>query len=601
MNISDFYVGKVFDAYKYFGAHPDKNGVWFRVYAPSAEKIALIGEFNQWNEEWMERGENHGVYQLYVPSAKPGMLYKYKIYGGGRATDHCDPYGFGMELRPNSASVIVDLDQYKFHDRIWMDRRQKTYEQPMNIYEMHLGSWHTNPEDPNGWYTYEELAEPLIAYLKENHYNYVEFLPLSEHPADVSWGYQTTGYFSPTSRYGTAEQLKKLVDTCHQADIGVIMDFVPVHFAIDDYGLAMFDGTALYEYPNDAVGHSEWGTCNFMHSRGEVRSFLQSAAEYWLEEFHFDGIRMDAISRIIYWQGDPNRGVNGNAVEFIRYMNQELHRRHPTALLIAEDSTNFLKVTAPVEYNGLGFDYKWDLGWMNDTLNYFRTPPAERPSHYYKLSFSMDYFYNELYLLPFSHDEVVHGKATIIQKMWGDYEVKFPQCRALFAYMYMHPGKKLNFMGNEIAQFREWDESREQDWDLLTYPLHDVFHKYIREVNSLYESQEALYSKEYHPQYFRWLEIHAAEKSVYIFQRGKGKGSVIAAFNFSDQTWDDYPCRLPEKTRVKELLNSDWDIYGGQTPVPSKKTLSAELSENKEYLLPITLPAFSARIFLVLS
>lgn len=601
MNISDFYVGKVFDAYKYFGAHPDKNGVWFRVYAPSAEKIALIGEFNQWNEEWMERGENHGVYQLYVPSAKPGMLYKYKIYGGGRATDHCDPYGFGMELRPNSASVIVDLDQYKFHDRIWMDRRQKTYEQPMNIYEMHLGSWHTNPEDPNGWYTYEELAEPLIAYLKENHYNYVEFLPLSEHPADVSWGYQTTGYFSPTSRYGTAEQLKKLVDTCHQADIGVIMDFVPVHFAIDDYGLAMFDGTALYEYPNDAVGHSEWGTCNFMHSRGEVRSFLQSAAEYWLEEFHFDGIRMDAISRIIYWQGDPNRGVNGNAVEFIRYMNQELHRRHPTALLIAEDSTNFLKVTAPVEYNGLGFDYKWDLGWMNDTLNYFRTPPAERPSHYYKLSFSMDYFYNELYLLPLSHDEVVHGKATIIQKMWGDYEVKFPQCRALFAYMYMHPGKKLNFMGNEVAQFREWDESREQDWDLLTYPLHDVFHKYIRELNSLYESQEALYSKEYHPQYFRWLEIHAAEKSVYIFQRGKGKGSVIAAFNFSDQTWDDYPCRLPEKTRVKELLNSDWDIYGGQTPVPSKKTLSAELSENKEYLLPITLPAFSARIFLVLS
>ena len=341
MNIRDFYVGKVFDAYDYFGAHPDKNGVWFRVYAPSAEKISLIGEFNQWEGQWMEHCENHGVYQLYVPDAKPGMLYKYKIYGGGRVTDHCDPYGFGMELRPNSASVVVDLSEYKFHDRVWMDRRQKTYEQPMNIYEMHAGSWHTNPEDPNGWYNYAELAEPLIAYLKENHYNYVEFLPLSEHPADVSWGYQTTGYFSPTSRYGTAAQLKELIDKCHQADIGVILDFVPVHFAMDDYGLAMFDGTPLYEYPNDAVGHSEWGTCNFMHSRGEVRSFLQSAAEYWLEEFHFDGIRMDAISRIIYWQGDPNRGVNGNAVEFIRYMNQELHRRHPTALLIAEDSTNF--------------------------------------------------------------------------------------------------------------------------------------------------------------------------------------------------------------------------------------------------------------------
>ena len=600
MNIRDFYVGKVFDAYDYFGAHPDKNGVWFRVYAPSAEKISLIGEFNQWEGQWMEHCENHGVYQLYVPDAKPGMLYKYKIYGAGRVTDHCDPYGFGMELRPNSASVVVDLSEYKFHDRVWMDRRQKTYEQPMNIYEMHAGSWHTNPEDPNGWYNYAELAEPLIAYLKENHYNYVEFLPLSEHPADVSWGYQTTGYFSPTSRYGTAAQLKELIDKCHQADIGVILDFVPVHFAMDDYGLAMFDGTPLYEYPNDAVGHSEWGTCNFMHSRGEVRSFLQSAAEYWLEEFHFDGIRMDAISRIIYWQGDPNRGVNGNAVEFIRYMNQELHRRHPTALLIAEDSTNFLKVTAPVEYNGLGFDYKWDLGWMNDTLNYFKTPPSERPSHYYKLSFSMDYFYNELYLLPLSHDEVVHGKATIIQKMWGDYELKFPQCRALFAYMYMHPGKKLNFMGNEIGQFREWDESREQDWDILTYPLHDAFHKYIRELNRLYETQEALYSKEYHPQYFQWLEIHAASKSVYIFQRGKEKGSIIAAFNFSDQTWEDHPCKLSWKARVKELLNSDWDIYGGQTPVPSKKTLTASMSD-EEYILPVTLSPFSARIFLVLS
>ena len=600
MNIRDFYVGKVFDAYDYFGAHPDKNGVWFRVYAPSAEKISLIGEFNQWEGQWMEHCENHGVYQLYVPDAKPGMLYKYKIYGGGRVTDHCDPYGFGMELRPNSASVVVDLSEYKFHDRVWMDRRQKTYEQPMNIYEMHAGSWHTNPEDPNGWYNYAELAEPLIAYLKENHYNYVEFLPLSEHPADVSWGYQTTGYFSPTSRYGTAAQLKELIDKCHQADIGVILDFVPVHFAMDDYGLAMFDGTPLYEYPNDAVGHSEWGTCNFMHSGGEVRSFLQSAAEYWLEEFHFDGIRMDAISRINYWQGDPNRGVNGNAVEFIRYMNQELHRRHPTALLIAEDSTNFLKVTAPVEYNGLGFDYKWDLGWMNDTLNYFKTPPSERPSHYYKLSFSMDYFYNELYLLPLSHDEVVHGKATIIQKMWGDYELKFPQCRALFAYMYMHPGKKLNFMGNEIGQFREWDESREQDWDILTYPLHDAFHKYIRELNRLYETQEALYSKEYHPQYFQWLEIHAASKSVYIFQRGKEKGSIIAAFNFSDQTWEDHPCKLSWKARVKELLNSDWDIYGGQTPVPSKKTLTASMSD-EEYILPVTLSPFSARIFLVLS
>ncbi len=447
INIQDFYIGKTFDAHTYFGAHLEKDGVWFRVYAPCAEKVSLIGDFNQWQGQWMERCEYHGVYQLFLSNAKPGMLYKYKIYGGGRVTDHCDPYGFGMELRPGSASVIVDLKEYHFQDSNWLKQRQKSYEQPMNIYEMHLGSWKTKSETSSSWYTYDELAKPLISYLSENGYNYVEFMPLCEHPADCSWGYQTTGYFSPTSRYGTAAQLKALVDACHQARIGVIMDFVPVHFAMDDYGLALFDGTPLYEYPNDAVGQSEWGTCNFMHSRGEVCSFLQSAANYWLSEFHFDGIRMDAISRIIYWQGDPSRGVNKNAVEFVRFMNQGLHRLHPTAVLIAEDSTNFLKVTAPVEYDGLGFDYKWDLGWMNDTLNYFRTPPWERPAHYHDLSFSMDYFYNELYLLPFSHDEVVHGKATILQKMWGDYEYKFPQCRGTLCLYVSASREKAEFYG----------------------------------------------------------------------------------------------------------------------------------------------------------
>lgn len=596
MEIKDFYVGKVFDAYTYFGAHPERDGVWFRVYAPSAENVSLIGEFNQWKGQWMERCENHGVYQLFLPDARPGMLYKYKIYGSGRAVDHCDPYGFGMELRPNSASVIVDLQEYSFHDNHWMCHRQNTYEHPVNIYEMHFGSWHTKSDAPGDWFTYEELAEPLISYLKENDYNYVEFLPLAEHPADCSWGYQTTGYFSPTSRYGTAAQLKYLVDQCHLAGIGVIMDFVPVHFAVDDYGLALFDGTPLYEYPNEAVGQSEWGTCNFMHSRGEVCSFLQSAANFWLEEFHFDGIRMDAISRIIYWQGDPSRGVNKNAVDFIRRMNQGLHNLHPCALLIAEDSTDFLKVTAPVEYDGLGFDYKWDLGWMNDTLNYFRTPPWERPAHYYDLSFSMDYFYNELYLLPLSHDEVVHGKATILQKMWGDYEYKFPQCRALYAYMYTHPGKKLNFMGNEIGQFREWDENRQQDWELLSYPLHDSFHRYIQTLNQIYLTTESLYCREYHRDYFHWLEIHAAEKSVYIFQRGQGGGAIVAAFNFSDQNWEKHPCKFPQKTKVKEILNSDWEIYGGSTPIPARRTHSTKLVDG-EHLLLLDLPAFSSRLF----
>lgn len=591
MNIQDFYTGKSFDAHLYFGAHPQKDGVCFRVYAPAAEKVALIGEFNQWQEAWMEHGGNYGVYELFIPGAKAGMLYKYKIYGGGKVTDHCDPYGFGMELRPGSASVIVDLNEYAFHDQIWMEHRQKAYDRPVNIYEMHIGSWRKNSDSPNGWYDYVELVDRLIPYLQENGYNYVEFLPLAEHPADCSWGYQTTGYFSSTSRYGSAARLKELVDRCHQADIGVLLDFVPVHFARDDYALALFDGTPLYEYPNNSVGQSEWGTCNFMHSRGEVRSLLQSAINYWIGEFHFDGIRMDAISRMIYWQGDPARGINKNAVEFIRFMNQGIHKLHPTAVLIAEDSTSYPKVTAPVEYGGLGFDYKWDMGWMNDTLNYFRTPPFERPAHYGDLLFSMSYFYNELYLLPFSHDEVVHGKATIIQKMWGDYSCKFPQCRAMFAYMYMHPGKKLNFMGNEIGQFREWDEKRQQDWELLTYPLHDAFLRYIQALNRLCLCTETLYGREYDSGYFQWIECHAAEKSVYIFQRGIGEGAVIAAFNFSDQTWENYPCRLQQDIQVEELLNSDWTIYGGQTEVTHDKKCS---------ILFLTLPAFSARIFRVL-
>ena len=330
------------------------------------------------------------------------------------------------------------------------------------------------------------MIDILIPYLKENDYNYIEIMPLSEHPCDESWGYQNTGFFSPTSRYGTAEELMKFIDACHKNDIGVIMDFVPVHFAVDHYALADYDGTSLYEYPHQDVGVSEWGSCNFMHSRGEVRSFLQSAANYWLSVYHVDGIRMDAISRIIYWQGEPARGVNNNAVDFIREMNRGLKTLHPTAMLSAEDSTSFEGVTKPADQGGLGFDLKWNMGWMHDTLDYFATPFGERPGCYGKLLFSMHYFYNELYLLALSHDEVVHGKKTIIDKLWGSYAEKCAQLRTLYFYMYTHPGKKLNFMGNELAHFREWDEKRELDWDLLKYPFHDAFQtKILRHRNDM--------------------------------------------------------------------------------------------------------------------
>lgn len=533
MNTHDFYIGKAFDAYKYFGAHMEEDGVIFRVYAPNAKKVSLIGEWNQWTPEEMTKEGASGIFTFRSENAKKGMLYKYKIHGQDDSIiDHCDPYGFEMELRPNSASVIADMFTYEFQDNKWMKKRDKNYNKPLNIYELHAGSWR---QADGEWYTYDELAELLIPYIKENGYTHIEFLPLSEHPSDCSWGYQNTGFFSPTKRFGTGKQLMRLIDKCHQEGIGVILDFVPIHFALDDYGLAKFDGSCLYEYPSDDVGVSEWGTHNFNFARGEVRSLLQSAANYWLTEYHFDGLRMDAISRAIYWMGDSSRGVNECSVEFIKNMNDGLHRLHPTAMLMAEDSTDFLKVTAPVEYDGLGFDYKWDMGWMNDTLNYFKTPPEERPSHYHKLTFSMHYFYNELFMLPLSHDEVVHGKATIIQKMWGDYEDKFKQCRAFYMYMYTHPGKKLNFMGNEIAQFREWDEKREQDWDILTYPIHDAFSRYINKLNHIYIKYPALYEMEYNRDYFKWLISDKEEDSIYAYQRGDKTQTVVMIFNFSDE------------------------------------------------------------------
>ena len=603
MNIQDFYIGKSFDAYEFFGAHKIGNKILFRVYAPNAAKVSLVGEFNDWQEEEMEQQYQSGIYSITSENARVGMMYKYCIHTrDGQVVYHCDPYGFAMELRPNSASYIVDLEEYKFSDDEWMNKRDKCYNKPLNIYEIHMGSWMKKNDETynNGWYRYNEIADRLINYVKENGFTHIEIMPLCEHPVDCSWGYQNTGFFSPTSRYGTNKELKELIDKCHKANVGVILDFVPIHFAVDDYGLAKFDGTELYEYPHKDVGASEWGTCNFIHSRGEVCSFLQSAANYWLKEYHFDGLRMDAISRAIYWQGNPARGVNSCAINFIRNMNVGLHKLHPTAMIIAEDSTAYPKVTAPVEYNGLGFDYKWDLGWMNDTLEYFKISPKERPNHYYKLTFSMEYFYNELFLLPFSHDEVVHGKATIIQKMWGDYEDKFKQCRALYMYMYTHPGKKLNFMGNEIAQFREWDEKREQDWQLIKMPLHYAFNKYIKRLNEIYDNYEALYKNEYDSSYFKWLEVNAPEKSVYIYERGRSDHRIIVALNFSDNEYAPFTFKVEEELRLREIVNSDSDIYGGSTwGIRSDVTTTKE--DNYLYNLSINLKPFSGIIYEVVN
>ena len=615
MDIYEFYSGRSFDAYRELGAHVKKevtgkktvvSGVEFVTYAPNALGVNVIGEFNDWNETVMERCYDGSFFKVFVPEARPGMMYKYKIYHrDGSSMEHCDPYGFGMELRPAFASIIRDMDTYRFHDAKWMKNRSVCQGSPLNIYEVHLGSWRTKPVfDEQGnpltpeeiaesnrvaesWYTYKEIAPMLAEYVKEQGYNYVEFMPLSEHPSDQSWGYQNTGFFSPTSRYGTADDLKEMIDILHQHNIGTILDFVPVHFALDGYGLARYDGTALYEYPSNDVGYSEWGSMNFIHSKGEVRSFLQSAANYWLSEYHFDGLRMDAISRIIYWMGDESRGVNDRAVDFIRNMNQGLKDRHPSIILCAEDSTDFKGTTKETKYGGLGFDYKWDMGWMNDTLNFFRTLPFVRGEHYHDLTFSMMYNYNERYLLPLSHDEVVHGKATIIQKMAGMYEEKFPQAKALYAYMYAHPGKKLNFMGNEIGQFREWDEKREQDWDLLKYPNHDSFHQYMKALNKIYMKEPALSARDDDPNGFAWILCGKENDVVYIFQREVNEDKVIVVLNLSGLVYKNYHFNYENGDTMKVLINSDWNKFGGSTK-DTEKTIKGVNGD-----FGFDLPAFS--------
>lgn len=590
MDFYSFYTGKNFDAYQYLGAHREGNGWIFRVFAPNAARVTLLGDFTNGYEYEMNRVGDGNFFEVWTADAAAGDKYFHRIYSrSGGYTDHCDIYGFGMELRPEWRSVLRDLSEYKFGDGKWMSSRHdynshnNHKNEPLNIYEMHLGSWRR--KEDGSWFSYTEIADILIDYLKKTGYNCVEFLPLSEHPCDESWGYQNTGFFAPTARYGTAAQLMALIDKLHQNGIAAVMDFVPVHFAVDSYGIGKYDGTALYEYPNNDVGVSEWGSCNFMHSRGEVRSFLQSCAYYWLKEFHFDGIRMDAISRIIYWQGDERRGVNGNGVDFIRTMNRGLKERLPSCMLFAEDSTNFPNVTKPVDQGGLGYDYKWDMGFMNDTLNFFRLAPEYRTANYHKLTFSMMYYYNENYLLPFSHDENVHGKATILGKMNGEYDEKFPQGRALYLYMYVHPGKKLNYMGGEIGQLREWDEKREQDWDILKFPKHDSFRCFMTALNKLYLSHPAFYERDYDNGGFCWLDCDNTENCIYAIERTGGGETLAAVFNFSD-TAKEYSVKKYQGRSAQVLLNTDWNDFGGDTPNGAMSDISA-----------LTLPPFSGILF----
>lgn len=596
MDIYGFYTGKIFDAYDFLGCHLDGNRGYFRTYAPNASRVTVIGEFTGWKDYEMNRIHDGKFWELITDGVEDGMMYKYRIYGrDGSVTEHCDPYGFGMELRPDSASIARDMNRYVFHDTKWMRDRSDCRRGPLNIYEIHAGSWKTNPENENGWYKYNELADILIPYLKENGYNYVEMMPIAEHPCDNSWGYQSTGFYSPTSRYGTADELREFIDKCHQNGIGVLLDFVPVHFAVDGYGLSMYDGTALYEYPNCDVGYSEWGSKNFNHSRGEVQSYLQSCANYWLKEYHFDGLRMDAISNIIYWQGDSRRGINRNALQFLQYMNRGLKGMYPSIILAAEDSSPYPGITKCADWGGLGFDYKWDLGWMNDTLIYFKDGMDDRIKDYHKLTFSMMYYYSENFILPFSHDEVVHGKATIMQKMNGQYDEKFPQARALYMYMYTHPGKKLNFMGNEIGQLREWDETREQDWDILKYPVHDAFHRYMMELNKLYLEHSALWEKDFDNDGFMWIDCHEEGRCIYAYERRSSTERLVIVCKFTNTPEENYYCHVEGASGLKLLLASDADCFDG--PVHYDEDKSVKVVDNTA---EIKLGEFCTKIYLSL-
>ena len=592
----EYHTGACFDLYRHLGAHPCKGGWSFRIWAPGALDVQLEGDFNGWQGAPMSR-DNAGVWSC-TAKAKEGQLYKFRVLGpDGSWVEHSDPCALAAELRPGTASRLFDLShlEAQFTDGVWMAGQDKHYDRPMNIYEMHAGSWKRKPD--GSWYDYEELAQELIPWLVEHQYTHVELLPLAEHPFDGSWGYQNTGYFAPTSRYGTPVQFARFVNACHLAGIGVLMDFVPVHFAKNADGLARLDGTFLYEYDSD-VGQSEWGTCNFNFYRGEVRSFLNSAAAIWLDLYHCDGIRMDAISRALYWLGDPSRGVNQGAVQFLQNMNQGLHQRFPSAILTAEDSTNFLKVTAPVEYDGLGFDYKWDMGWMHDTLDFFATPFDQRRDAYHKLTFSMSYFYNELYLLSLSHDEMVHGKKTVIDKLWGTYEEKFAQARLLYFYMLTHPGKKLNFMGSELAHFREWDEERELDWMLLRYPLHDAFHKYIAALNGLYHAEPALYEGEYNAACFEWVACQSRDEGIYAYLRKGRGGPLLAVMNTQPKAYLKYPLYLTEGCTARMLFSTDLQQWGGTTRAPSQPqaTLPGGVF-GRNHTLYVDLPPLSGALY----
>ncbi len=569
--------------YERLGAHLHETdgvkGVSFAVWAPNARRVSVIGDFNRWDGRLfpMRQMGSSGIWEIFVPEIGPGTVYKYEIKTAkGELRIKTDPYAFAMELRPGTASIVWKLEAYEWHDDAWMTTRSERNlrQEPMAIYEVHLGSWMRVAEEENRWLTYRELAPRLVEHAKKFGFTHVEIMPVAEHPFDGSWGYQVTGYYAPTSRFGNPDDFKYFVDACHQHGIGVIMDWVPAHFPKDDYSLRLFDGTALYEHVDPREGeHAEWGTLIFNFGRHEVRNFLMANALFWLDKYHIDGLRVDAVASMLYLDygrqdGEwiPNRyGGNENleAIEFFRELNKAVYGLFPGCFTIAEESTAWTGVTSPAHLGGLGFGFKWDMGWMHDTLLYFSKDPVHRKYHHNNLTFSMMYAYSENFVLPFSHDEVVYGKGSLLRKMPGDDWQKFANLRLLLAYMYTHPGKKLLFMGSELAQWDEWYHEKGLDWHLQSDSMHKAFQQFMMDLGRLYLEHSALWELDPSPEGFSWIDCNDSEGSVISYVRYGRENHLVCVFNFTPVPRQSYRVGVPGQGSYRERINSDSVYYGG--------------------------------------
>lgn len=598
------------------------EGVAFSVWAPEAIRVSVVGDFNLWDGRvhQMRRIQDYGIFEIFIPELSEGEKYKFEIKTKkGEPMLKADPYAKYAELRPNTASIIYDIDGYKWKDDEWLKKRIISQDtgisgngKPMNIYEVHLGSFmrREKTEEDAGFYNYREIAPGLAKYVKDMGYTHIELMPIMEHPLDASWGYQVTGYYAPTSRYGTPEDFMYFIDYLHSKNIGVILDWVPAHFPMDLHGLGAFDGTHVYEHADARQGlHPHWGTYIYNYGRPQVSNFLIANAFFWVEKYHVDGIRMDAVASMLYLDYGKNDGEwvanayggkeNLEAVEFLRHLNSIIKQKHPDIVLIAEESTAWPKVSTDVREEGLGFDYKWNMGWMNDFLSYMRNDPYFRSHHYGELTFSMLYQYSENFILVLSHDEVVHGKGSLANKMPGaTQEEKFANLRAAYGYMMTHPGKKLLFMGQEFGQMDEWNEDISIAWNLLKYDIHKSLHAYVKDLNKFYLKHSALWEKDCKEEGFRWLNCHSYEENIVAFVRSSNEEELLVVSNFTPLVYESFKIGVEGVKKYKEIFNSDIEKYGGSGVKNSRaKKSKAGKVDGKDYYIEINIPPMSTVIF----